>query len=129
AVHQELSRRRLGTFNLLCAAAAERVASEPPYQHVIIDECQDFGPAELRLVRALCEPGDDDLFFCGDEGQRIYKAPVSWLSLGIDVRGRSSRLTLNYRTTEQIRRRADALLPAEVADADGEREERHTRSV
>lgn len=129
AVHHELARRRLGTFNLLCVAAAERIANQAPYQHVIIDECQDFGPAELRLVRALCNPGDNDLFFCGDEGQRIYRPPVSWLSLGIDVRGRSSRLTLNYRTTEQIRRRADALLPTEVADADGERENRHTRSV
>ncbi len=129
AVHAELARRRLGTFNLLCATAAEHAAAEPRYQHAIIDECQDFGPAELRLIRALCEPGESDLFFCGDEGQRIYKPSASWLSLGIDVRGRSSRLTLNYRTTEQIRRRADALLPSAIADGDGQTEERHTRSV
>jgi hypothetical protein len=129
AIHAELARRHLGTFNLLCARAAERAAADPPYQHAIIDECQDFGPAELRLIRALCEPGESDLFFCGDEGQRIYKPSASWLSLGIDVRGRSSRLTLNYRTTEQIRRRADALLPSTISDADGQTEERHTRSV
>ena len=128
-VHAELARRRLGTFNLLCAAAAERAAAAPPYQHALIDECQDFGPAELRLIRALCEPGEGDLFFCGDEGQRIYKPSASWLSLGIDVRGRSSRLTLNYRTTEQIRRHADALLPSTLSDGDGETEDRHTRSV
>src|SRR5690606_15553010 len=95
----------------------------------IADECQDFGPAELRLVRALCEPGENDLFFCGDEGQRIYKPQVSWLSLGIEVRGRPKRLELNYRTTEQIRRRADALLPPTVTDADGQSEDHRTRSV
>ncbi|MEY4548604.1 MAG: hypothetical protein RL685_4799, partial [Pseudomonadota bacterium] len=129
AVHAELERRRLGTFNLLCAAASEAAARQPPYQHIIVDECQDFGPAELRLLRALCEPGPSDLFFCGDEGQRIYKPQASWLSLGIDVRGRSSRLRLNYRTTEQIRRRADALLPDTVTDGDGQSEDHHTRSV
>jgi superfamily I DNA/RNA helicase len=129
AVHAELQRRRLGTFNLLCASAAEKAASHPPYQHVIVDECQDFGPAELRLLRALCEPGENDLFFCGDEGQRIYKPQVSWLSLGIDVRGRSKRLELNYRTTEQIRRCADALLPEAVTDGDGQSEDHRTRSV
>jgi mRNA-degrading endonuclease RelE of RelBE toxin-antitoxin system len=129
AIHAELQRRQLGTFNLLCASAAEQAARQPPYQHVIVDECQDFGPAELRLLRAACEPGDDDLFFCGDEGQRIYKPQVSWLSLGIDVRGRSKRLELNYRTTEQIRRRADALLPASVTDGDGQNEDHRTKSV
>jgi mRNA-degrading endonuclease RelE of RelBE toxin-antitoxin system len=129
AIHLELQRRHLGTFNLLCASAAEKAAHHPPYQHVIADECQDFGPAELRLLRALCESGDNDLFFCGDEGQRIYKPQVSWLSLGIDVRGRSKRLELNYRTTEQIRRQADALLPPTVTDADGQSEDHRTRSV
>ena len=129
ALHAELQRRHLGTFNLLCASAAEKAAFHPPYQHVIVDECQDFGPAELALLRALCEPGENDLFFCGDEGQRIYKQQVSWLSLGIDVRGRSKRLELNYRTTEQIRRLADALLPAAVTDGDGHNEDHRTRSV
>jgi mRNA-degrading endonuclease RelE of RelBE toxin-antitoxin system len=129
ALHAELQRRKLGTFNLLCASAAEKAARELPFQHVIADECQDFGPAELRFLRALCEPGENDLFFCGDEGQRIYKPQVYWLSLGIDVRGRSKRLGLNYRTTEQIRRCADALLPSEVTDGDGQSEEHRTRSV
>ena len=129
AIHAELQRRQLGTFNLLCASAAEKAVRQPPYQHVIADECQDFGPAELGLLRALCEPGDNDLFFCGDEGQRIYKPQVSWLSLGIDVRGRSRRLELNYRTTEQIRRRADELLPPMVTDGDGQSEDHRTRSV
>ncbi len=127
ALHVELRRRRLSTFNLLCATAAETAAREHPYQHVIADECQDIGPAELRLLRALCEPDDNDLFFCGDEGQRIYKPQVSWLSLGIDVRGRSRWMELNYRTTEQIRRCADALLPEAIADADGESEYHRTR--
>src|SRR4051794_6866761 len=54
--------------------------------------------------------GEDNLFLCGDSGQRIYKGAVSWLSIGIDVRGRSTSLNVNYRTTEQIRRFADRIL-------------------
>lgn len=124
-----LHRRGMSTFNMLCVSAAQKLKDGPLYQHVVADECQDFGPAELRLIRALCESGPNDLFFCGDEGQRIYQLRVSWASLGIDVRGRSTRLTLNYRTTAQIRRLADQLLPGEVTDGDGNRERHDTVSL
>lgn len=129
AMLAELDRRGLSTFNLLCSRAAAQVEGAPPYRHIVVDECQDFGPAELRLVRTLCPEQDDDLFFCGDEGQRIYKGRASWLSLGIDVRGRSSRLRLNYRTTEQIRRQADRLLPGPISDGDGASEAHDTVSL
>jgi superfamily I DNA/RNA helicase len=64
------------------------------------------------------------LFFAGDLGQRIFQTPFSWKSVGIDVRGRSRNLTVNYRTSHQIRMQADRLLGPEVADVDGNVESR-----
>jgi superfamily I DNA/RNA helicase len=66
----------------------------------------------------------DALFFAGDLGQRIFQPPFSWKSLGVDVRGRSRTLRVNYRTSHQIRSQADRLLPPELADVDGIEEDR-----
>ena len=66
----------------------------------------------------------DDLFFAGDLGQRIFQAPFSWKSLGVDIRGRSHILRTNYRTSHQIREQADKLLDPEIADVDGNTESR-----
>jgi superfamily I DNA/RNA helicase len=60
----------------------------------------------------------------GDLGQRIFQQPFSWKALGVDVRGRSSTLRINYRTSHQIRMEADRLLGPEVSDVDGNQEER-----
>ncbi|WP_406407717.1 UvrD-helicase domain-containing protein [Streptomyces sp. NBC_01643] len=72
------------------------------YSHVVVDEAQDLHPAQWRVLRAAVEPGPDDLFITGDPHQRIYDSRVSLTSLGITVTGRSSRLRINYRSTEEI---------------------------
>jgi superfamily I DNA/RNA helicase len=64
------------------------------------------------------------LFFAGDLGQRIFQQPFSWKSLGVDIRGRSRTLRINYRTSHQIRIQADRLLGKEITDVDGNIEER-----
>ena len=64
------------------------------------------------------------LFFAGDLGQRIFQQPFSWKALGVDIRGRSRTLRVNYRTSHQIRMQADRLLGPEVTDVDGNSEER-----
>jgi superfamily I DNA/RNA helicase len=95
-------------------------ANKAPFTHVVADEAQDLGVPQLRMLASLVRPGDPDaLFFAGDLGQRIFQHPFSWLSLGIDVRGRSLSLKVNYRTSHQIRRRADVLLPLQMRDVDG----------
>jgi superfamily I DNA/RNA helicase len=81
--------------------------------------------AELRFLAAIAPPTPDALFFAGDLGQRIFQQPFSWSALGVDVRGRSSTLTVNYRTSHQIRRAADRLLPNAVRDVDGNADERN----
>ena len=85
----------------------------------MVDEAQEVSIPQLRLLAAIVLPGADNLFFAGDIGQRIFQPPFSWLSQGIDVRGRSISLKVNYRTSHQIRRRADLLLPEQVRDVDG----------
>jgi hypothetical protein len=95
-----------------------------PFTHIVVDEAQDLGVPELRLLAAIAPAGADALFFAGDLGQRIFQQPFSWAGLGIDVRGRSQTLKINYRTSHQIRRAADQLLPKVVRDVDGLEEER-----
>lgn len=124
-----LQERGLVSWDRLCLEAAALLSNKPPFMHVIADEFQDLGPADLRFLRALAPPGEDDLFLCGDSGQRIYKGPVSWLSLGIDVRGRSASLNVNYRTTEQIRRFADRILADFSDGSTGEAEQRNSVSL
>ena len=79
-----------------------------PYRHAIVDEAQDIHPTQWRLVRAAVRPADqalpNDLFIVGDAHQRIYDNKVSLSRLGIETRGRSRRLRLNYRTSHQIHR-------------------------
>ena len=119
------------SFSQLCRDAAEIMSARDTseYDHVIVDESQDFGPTELSLLRALVKEGPDDLMLCGDNGQRIYKPRASWRSLGVQVVGRSYRLKINYRTSEDIRKFADSILPGTIANDDGEAENRNSVSL
>jgi hypothetical protein len=63
--------------------------------------------------------GPTPCFFAGDLGQRIFQQPFSWKSLGVDIRGRSRTLRINYRTSHQIRQQADRLLGEQTVDVDG----------
>lgn len=102
------------------------------YSAIVIDETQDFGPQALRLMRAMIPPGPNDLFFVGDGHQRIYSRNRAAMSkCGIDIRGRARKLYLNYRTTDEIRRQAVALLEGcEVDDLDdGHDETRRYKSL
>ena len=120
-----VERGRLTEPGMFARAAAKIAgAAHPPFDFCVIDEAQDVGVAELRFLSALGGGRPNGLFFAGDLGQRIFQAPFSWRALGVDVRGRSHTLRINYRTSHQIRRQADRLLPAELADVDGNAEHR-----
>jgi len=95
-----------------------------PFSHIIVDEAQDLGVPELKMISAIAPNNPEALFFAGDLGQRIFQEPFSWLGLGIDIRGRSHTLKVNYRTSHQIRQAADRLLPQIVRDVDGIEEDR-----
>lgn len=113
-------------------AQALRTRRKPVFDFIVVDEAQDVGIAHLRFLAALGARFDggegairpNALFFAGDLGQRIFQQPFSWKSLGVDVRGRSRTLRVNYRTSHQIRRQADRLLGPSVSDVDGNTEDR-----
>jgi len=99
-------------------------AKHPAFDYLIVDEAQDLSVAQLRFFAAMGANRQNALFFAGDPGQRIFQQAFSWRGLGVDIRGRSRTLRVNYRTSHQIRTKADRLLGPEVSDADGNVEER-----
>lgn len=125
-VRTALNERGLLTRSDMFGRVAEtiRASGRPPYDFAVVDEAQDVGVAELRFLAALGVARPDALFFSGDLGQRIFQHPFSWLSLGVDIRGRSRTLRVNYRTSHQIRMHADRLLGEEIADVDGNVDDR-----
>jgi hypothetical protein len=126
AVRDALAAERYTTWAEVFSGLADALAQRPrkPFDHVVIDEAQDLAPAELRFFAALAPAMADGLFLSGDVGQRIFQHPFSWASLGVEVRGRSHTLKVCYRTSQQIRRAADRLLPAVLRDTDGLEDER-----
>jgi hypothetical protein len=125
-VRAQLSAAKVMTEAAVFTQLAEKLkgAPRPVFDYVVIDEAQDVSIPELRFLAALGEGRPNALFFTGDLGQRIFQQPFSWKELGIDIRGRSSRLRINYRTSHQIRAQADRLLAPELSDVDGITEDR-----
>lgn len=126
AVREALEAERYTTWSNVFTGLAKALEGRPskPFDHVVIDEAQDLAPAELRFFAALAPAEPNGLFLAGDIGQRIFQHPYSWASLGVDVRGRSHTLKVCYRTSQQIRRAADRLLPTVLRDSDGLDDER-----
>lgn len=90
------------------------------YAHVVVDEGQDFSTPAYRVIRALVDEGDNDIFIVGDAQQRIYGRKAVLSECGIRIQGRARKLRINYRTTEQIRNAADAIFRdsgTDVADS------------
>ena len=87
-----------------------------PYKAVIVDETQDFHQEELKLIRQIIPSGINDLFLVGDPHQRIYGKPVTLSHCGINIKGRSFKLKINYRTTEEIRDWSLQVLSGEQMD-------------
>ena len=125
-VKTNLRERGLVTRSELFGLTAQKLKERRhlPYDFAVVDEAQDIGVPQLRFLAALGGDRPNSLFFAGDLGQRIFQTPFSWKALGVDVRGRSQTLKINYRTSHQIRQQADLLLGPEVADVDGNVEDR-----
>lgn len=87
-----------------------------PYRTVVVDEAQDMSAQAFRLIRAMVPADANDIFIVGDGHQRIYRGGTALSKCGIEIRGRSRRLRVNYRTTEEIRRWAVAILEGQSID-------------
>lgn len=125
-VRSVLSGRDFISEATMFARLADYFASgkQAPFDFAVVDEAQDLSVSQLKFLAAIGAQKPDALFFAGDLGQRIFQQPFSWKSLGIDIRGRSRTLRVNYRTSHQIRKQADRLLGPRVADMDGNVEDR-----
>lgn len=111
-----------GIYLDLTHSLAEKQNS--PFDFVVVDEAQDISIPQLRFLAALGGEKPNALFFAGDLGQRIFQQAFSWKSLGVDIRGRSKTLRVNYRTSHQIRMQSDQLLGPSIADVDGYEDDR-----
>lgn len=97
-----------------------------PFDFIVVDEAQDISIPQLKFVSAIAKGKPNSLFFSGDLGQRIFQTPFSWAALGVDIKGRSYTLRINYRTSHQIRMKADLLLEPKISDVDGNIERRNS---
>lgn len=124
-VRERLDEENLITHSQMFGKLTEyyQTSGNFPVDFAVMDEAQDISVSQLRFLSVLSDE-PNRLFFAGDLGQRIFQQPFSWKSLGVDIRGRSASLRINYRTSHQIRRQADLLLGPEIADVDGNIEER-----
>lgn len=125
-VRQALNEQKLITQATMFSRLASHFSAlnSAPFDFAVVDESQDLSVSQMRFLAALGGNRPNALFFAGDLGQRIFQQPFSWKSLGVDIRGRSRTLRVNYRTSHQIRMQADRLLGPSVADVDGNIEDR-----
>lgn len=110
-IMNEKLQRDVETAMYECRKIIENKKLTGQYTSIIVDEGQDLSPSAYRLLRSLA--GDEhrnDIFIVGDSHQRIYRNKAVLSKCGINVRGRSSYLRINYRTTEEIRKFAFGLL-------------------
>ena len=121
ALLTESGMRELGDIHRDARLLLEREKGVHLYRSVVVDEAQDLGAEAFRLLRTIAPPDlGNDLFIVGDAHQRIYGHRVVLSQCGIEVRGRSRRLRINYRTTEETRKWAGRILmDATVDDLDG----------
>jgi superfamily I DNA/RNA helicase len=125
-IRSSLKDRKMVTEDYIFSRLAFQLteSKRQPFDFVVVDEAQDVSISQLRFLAALTSKQPSHLFFAGDLGQRIFQQPFSWKSLGVDIRGRSHTLRINYRTSHQIRMQADRLLAPAISDVDGNTEER-----
>lgn len=108
-----------GLYNL--AIVNSKSLYEKVFTHFIVDEAQDLNIPQIRFLSEFGPRTPESLFFAGDTQQRIFQTAFSWKKLGVDLRGRSKSLSVNYRTSHQIRSFADKLIDRNETDEEGEK--------
>jgi len=104
AYRDELKHHNIGEPSDVKYQLAKKLRTSPSdYRSVVVDEVQDISKAALRMIRAIVPEGPNDLLLAGDAHQRIYGRKVVLSHCNINIRGRSRRLRINYRTPECVR--------------------------
>ncbi|MCQ4348665.1 NERD domain-containing protein/DEAD/DEAH box helicase [Pseudomonas stutzeri] len=94
------------------------------YGAILIDEGHDFQPEWFQLAVQQLDPATQSLLVLYDDAQSLYKRRrFSFSSVGIQARGRTTILRLNYRNTAEIlgaaARFASEWLTEQSAEEDG----------
>ncbi|NEE01147.1 UvrD-helicase domain-containing protein [Phytoactinopolyspora halotolerans] len=119
----ELQNAGVHDFNDVLTTAYKLVRDSEitlPYTAIIADEAQDLTEVSIRLLHAAVGDRENGLLLVGDGQQSIYPGGYNLASLGVDVRGRATRLTKNYRNTRQIVDAAFRVVEHEEFDDGGE---------
>lgn len=82
---------------------------QPQYDHILVDEAQDFGTTELSLLRHLVRNGNNDIFLCGDIAQTVLPKQRLLKNAGVEIVSRE-RIQKNYRNSREILKAAHELL-------------------
>ena len=121
-----------------------RSLPQPWYRAVLVDESQDLTQIGLELLSALVAErvpsetseghdlvlGRNSLLIVGDTAQRVYPGGFALSDAGVEVRGRSETLGVNYRNTRQIIEAAMACTGAqEIADLSDEADDEPSGSA
>lgn len=75
------------------------------YRALLVDEAHDFEDAWLKMAVRLVNPATNSLLVLYDDAQSIYqkkRRKFNFASVGIEARGRTSVLKLNYRNTAEV---------------------------
>lgn len=108
AWNEQMKRRGTVDFADRIQLAFHLANHQPPrFRTAIIDEAQDVTLVGLQFVRALVNGSDgvdrpDGLLILGDGAQRIYPGGFTLRQAGIEVRGRTTVLKVNYRNTREV---------------------------
>lgn len=90
-------------YDLVIEETLKKAKDHPEkYDAILVDEGQDFSDDMYRIVLSLLNPTTNHLAIALDENQNIYHRTQTWKELGIQARGRVSRLTWVYRSTGNI---------------------------
>jgi len=97
-------------FEALVTRVIEAVESgqipRAQYGAVMVDEGHDFKPEWFKLVAQMVDPSTNSLLVLYDDAQSIYegktKRKFSFSAVGIQAKGRTTVLRLNYRNTAEV---------------------------
>lgn len=112
---QEMRRRRLYTYDHIITETLRAIREDNNllshlqscFKHILIDECQDIGEAQLLLLKALVGT-DTVVMIAGDENQSIYsfngtvRNPYQRIQQEFGGSFTEIQLSKNYRSTEII---------------------------
>ncbi len=95
------------------------------YDSVLVDEAHTLPPCWLKCcVEALKDPENGSLTIVSDASQSLYeRTKFTWLSIGIKARGRSKKLSENYRNTQEILAAAWSIIDSIQAEISDKRKE------